>query len=464
MFPTEKIASGSLNTLLFYCAVMGILLFVATILRVKVKIFKKLFIPASLIAGIMGLILGQYGLGIIPVEMTQSWGALPGRLITIVFAPMLIGLSIPNPKKVGNLIGPQLLFGYIGDFLQIGIPFIITALILKPLWNVNDMIGSIVEIGWCGGHGTAGGMIDVFKQLNWEDGGPLGLTSATVGLFMGIIIGMIIINYGVRKGYTSVLKVSNNMSSDQSYDIIPQSKLKPAAMTTINKDIVESFAFHGSLIAIAIFIGWILQKQIAAGLNIGMPLFPMAMIGGLIVQVIISKTEFADAIDVGTLHQIQGLALEFLIIGAIAAIKVPVVVAYAAPLLILMLSTAVMTITYFFWVGPRMFKDDWFEHAIVNFGALTGVSAVGLMLLRTVDPEMETEAGKAFALRAPFFSPFAGGGLITSMLPILAAKYGALKTGLIFLGVMVGLLILAKVLGFWQESDSKQPGIAYASK
>ncbi|TCO68864.1 sodium/glutamate symporter family protein [Marinisporobacter balticus] len=318
------------------------------------------------------------------------------------------------------------------------------------------MIGSIVEIGWCGGHGTAGGMMDVFKQLNWEDGGALGLTSATVGLFMGIIIGMIIINYGVRKGYTSVLKAADNINSNESYDIIPKAKRKPAAMTTINKDIVESFAFHGALIAITMFIGWILQKQIASALNIGMPLFPMAMIGGLIVQMIISKTEFADAIDVGTLHQIQGLALEFLIIGAIAAIKVPVVVAYATPLLILIVSTAVITIVYFFWAGPRMFKEDWFEHAIVNFGALTGVSAVGLMLLRTVDPEMETEAGKAFALRAPFFSPFAGGRLMTSMLPILAVKYGALKTGLIFLGLMVVLLILARVFGFWGKSNLKQ--------
>ncbi|PAB59609.1 sodium/glutamate symporter [Anaeromicrobium sediminis] len=464
MFPTEKIASGTLNALLFYCSVMGILLYIATLLRIKIKLFKNLFIPASLIAGTLGLILGQYGIGVLPPEMTQSWGAMPGRLITIVFAPMLIGLTIPNPKKVGNLIGPQLIFGYVGDFIQIGIPFIITALILKPLWNVNDMIGSIVEIGWCGGHGTAGGMIDVFKQLNWEDGGPLGLTSATVGLFIGIIVGMIIINYGVRKGYTSVLKSEDSINSSVSYDIIPQSEQQAAAVTTINKDVVESFAFHGSLISIAIFIGWILQKQIASALNIGMPLFPMAMIGGLIVQLAIAKTKIADAVDVRTLQRIQGLALEFLIIGAIASIKVPVVVAYAVPLLILMISTAIITVLYFFWAGPRIFKNEWFEHSIVNFGALTGVTAVGLMLLRTVDPEMKTEASRAFALRAPFFSPFAGGGLITSILPVLAVKYGALKTGIMFLGIAVVLLIAARVMGFWGKPNLEQSSVAHSRK
>jgi len=50
-------------------------------------------------------------------------------------------------------------------------------------------------------------MIDVYNSLNWPDGGDLGLTSATVGLFMGIVGGMILINYGVRKGYTTVLKM-----------------------------------------------------------------------------------------------------------------------------------------------------------------------------------------------------------------------------------------------------------------
>jgi len=51
---------------------------------------------------------------------------------------------------------PQLYFSYIGDFIQIGIPFIISALILEPIWHVNPMFASVVEIGWAGGHGTAG--------------------------------------------------------------------------------------------------------------------------------------------------------------------------------------------------------------------------------------------------------------------------------------------------------------------
>lgn len=453
MFPREIIESSSLDSLLFYSSLLGILLFVGVVLRLKVKIFKKFFIPASLIAGVIGLILGKYGIGFLPIEVTESWGSLPGKLITVVFAPMLIGIELPNIKKVGNIITPHLYYSFIGDLIQVAIPFIISALILEPIWNVNEMFGSIVEIGWAGGHGTAGGMIDVYNSLNWADGGDLGLTSATVGLFVGIVGGMIIINYGVRKGYTSVIKSETQLKANEESDIIHPSRRTFNSIGTMNNDIVESFAFHSSLIAIAILIGWIIQGLVEIYIGIEMPLFPMAMIGGVFVQLAISKTKFAQAIDVNTLQRIQGIALDFLIVSAIASIKIPVVIKYALPFLILMIVNGILLVSFFFLVGPKLFKENWFENSIINFGFLSGVAAVGLMLYRTADPNMETDVGQAFALRTPLFEPFLGGGLITSILPMLAIKYGSLKTGLVFLVITIILVILAKLTGFLNKNE-----------
>ena len=62
MIPTEAVSSAVLNDLLFYFVVMGLLLVAATFLRIKFRIFRRYFIPASLIAGFLGLILGPYGI------------------------------------------------------------------------------------------------------------------------------------------------------------------------------------------------------------------------------------------------------------------------------------------------------------------------------------------------------------------------------------------------------------------
>jgi ESS family glutamate:Na+ symporter len=74
MLPAEKFSSGSIQNLLLVFSIIGILLFIATILRLKVSFLRKAFVPASLIAGIIGLILGPYVLKVFPSELRSSMG------------------------------------------------------------------------------------------------------------------------------------------------------------------------------------------------------------------------------------------------------------------------------------------------------------------------------------------------------------------------------------------------------
>ena len=74
--------------------------------------------------------------------------------------------------------------------------------------------------------------------------------------------------------------------------------------------------------------------------------------------------------------------------------------------------------------APRMLRDDWFEQAIVTYGTLTGVAAVGLMLLRIADPHQRTTAAQAFASRSMVLSPLLGGGIVTATMPLLVMQFG----------------------------------------
>ena len=56
-----------------------------------------------------------------------------------------------------------------------------------------------------------------------------------------------------------------------------------------------------------------------------------------------------------------------------------------------------------------------------GFGTRFGVTATGLLLLRVVDPDYETEAAEAFAAKQLLHEPFMGGGLWTgAAIPLLA--------------------------------------------
>ena len=112
MFPTGTLASSDIARLVFYLSALGALLLVGVILRTKISLFKKIYMPASLIAGVIGAILGHNCLGLLPQEMTSTWGALPTSLIVIVFSTMLMTADfseVGSFKEAKSLAIPQLI-------------------------------------------------------------------------------------------------------------------------------------------------------------------------------------------------------------------------------------------------------------------------------------------------------------------------------------------------------------------
>lgn len=329
-------------------------------------------------------------------------------------------------------------------------------LVVTPMFGLPAHLGTIIEIGWAGGHGTAAGMAVVFKNLGFPEGGDLGLTSATVGLIVGIVMGMVYINWAVRKGYTEVLKSPDQIAQGDLSGILPEGQDKVIARSRILKDSIEPFTLHVALIGLSIILGYfalnglkMIHPKFAA-----VPLFPMAMLGGVAVQAVAVLTKTQGLIDRQIIERIQGTALDFLVVAAVAAIKIPVVVKYAIPLLILMVGGLVLMHVLTIYLAPRIFPDAWFERAIAEYGALCGVLAVGLMLLRVVDPDLKTSAPKAFAFERPLFSPFVGGGLVTAVIPLFVAEMGVLTVIGASVVLAIGLLGVAYING-WMHKPAK---------
>lgn len=448
MFPIEKITSNTQQSLMLYVSIVSILILVATLVRLKVPFLKKAFIPASLLAGIFGMILGPYMLNVIPADMMSSIGGLSSNMIVIVFAVMLLGVPKSNKslKSQAKTLVPGVIQFYIHDFFQIGLVCLLTVLIFTPLFGTNPLFGSTFEIGFLGGHGTAGGMVSIFEELNWAEGGDVGKTTATIGLLAGIFVGMALINLGVRKGYTTVLtvKADGNNAKEVFADNRPI-----GSSLTISNDVVETFAFHFGLIGISILIGWVIVWASKTYLAFKIPLFPFAMIGGWLLNILIQRTTLKDLVDRNVLLRIQGFALEILVTSAVASISIPVVFTYWKELLIGFVIVMSVTIWVFLWLSPRIFPNNWFEHGIMRYGAATGVAAIAYLLMRTCDPELKTDAGSMYALSSTFMSPYIGGGLLTSAYPFLIVSWGALNTGLIFTSIAVVLIIFLRVTGFW---------------
>ena len=434
------------------CLLLGI----GHIVRLKVKLLRKLYLPSCVIGGLAGLILlqGLYYSGItLPPAWTAGWSKLPGFLINIVFACLFLGVKLPKMKTLWSRAGIQLCYGQVVAWGQYVVGVGLVLFLLGPVFNLPAVFGGILPVGFEGGHGTAAGLGPTFDSIGWPEGKDFALASATAGIVSAILFGMVLINWAVRKGYTARKIEADEIVEDDSIGVIPVDRRPSAGRLTISSDAIESFSLHIVIVGMALLIGLGLKQGLVLfegyvpglaekKLLSSFPLFPLCMVGGLIIQVLEDRYDRHQLIDVGLTRRIQNSALDFLVVAAIATISLKVIATGIIPLVILVCAGIAWNIFCVVYLARRVFKNAWFERAIAEMGQSMGVTATGLLLLRVVDPDYETPAADAFACKQLLHEPFMGGGLWTGMAIPLLAAIGGMPVFLIATGMVVFWLVV----------------------
>lgn len=426
-----------MNAVIIFCF-LSLLLFAGKLIRLAVPVLQRLYLPSSVIGGLVGLVLlscfGEY----IPAELLKSIKSLPGFLINVIFAAIFLGTVTPKITEIFRMALPQLCMGQLLAWGQYVIGLGIVGFLLIPLFDVNPAMGNLLEIGFEGGHGTVGGMADTFKSFNWEEGVALGFTVATVGMILGILGGMALINWALGKGHINSVRSFDQRAKAEKLGVYHADDRPPAGKQTVFCDSIDSLAWHIALLGISILIGFGMLKglqkleilmfpEVKTRIFSGFPLFPLCMIGGVLIQKFFQSLKVHHMIDHGQMQRLSGASLDFLVVAAVATIQLKVVKDNWQPLVIMMVAGFFWSIFLLMVIAPKLFKTAWFECAIAEFGQGLGVTATGLMLLRTVDPENKTPAAASFGYKQLIHEPVMGGGLWTALALTLVFTIGWLK-------------------------------------
>lgn len=434
----------------FSLCILGIFLLLGKLLRVKIRVFQNIFLPSSIIGGFLALFAGPYLFDLLPEWIYGTWSQIPGLLISVVFATLFLGVKIPGIKTMWTLGGSQFCFGMVAGMGQYFIALIVTALILIPLFDVPPIFASILEIGFAGGHGTAAGMMEVFTQLGFPAGAPLAQMSATVGIIIAVVGGIFYINIAIRKGYTANLDMKQGIPEYKKVGLLPEDKQKPLMKATVASESIEPYAFHFTIVALAILIGWgflTIIRDLHPILN-GFPLFPLAMLGGMVVQIIAAPVKIDKYFDRGTFESILGFSLDILVVAAIASIRLDLFLQNVMPFSILMIAGIAWLFFALIYLAPRMFTYNWLERGITEYGMQSGVTAMGLLLLRLVDPHYKTDTAQAFGFKQMLYEPFLGGGFITATAPFLIISLG-LWWSILAAGLIMFVFLMVSWLNGW---------------
>lgn len=386
----------SLTDFLVDISTISFLLFLAFLIRRKVFLMQKYFLPASLIAGIIGLCLGPQVLGQISpiyIKFSDSIDQWTGFFFAFIFTTSFLGTT---SKKLGRPALSSICQIGVIHMMQICVGLLI-AFLLSKFMDVPYAIGELPVSGFFGGHGSAGVVGEGFKALGWDDAMGIAMTYATVGMFMAVIGGMFITNMGAKHGLTNRSMDSNFLTASQKSGIVPPNERKPIGMTISDNAVIDPMAFQFMIVGVIIAVSYVLRNAIIRIIPFWskIPLYAMCLFMGAILGNLISKTKYNQYIDRNSMKRISGVAVEYAVTSAIVTIKISVLATYLVPILVTSLVLTVLTAAFSLILLKRWYGEGWFETAVGCYGLTTGSMATGLLLCRVLDPDNDTLAAES---------------------------------------------------------------------
>jgi ESS family glutamate:Na+ symporter len=310
------------------------------------------------------------------------------------------------------------------------------ALIIQHFFDVEPVAGALIAVAFQGGHGTVAGLSSTFTELGFEQAQTIGLGLATIGLITAIMFGTIISNQFVKKDAEP--EISHNEKSK--IDINP-----------------VNYSMQLALLAFVILLGYLflLSLQQAESWLVGdagsgffkyMPLFPIAMLAGLVVQKLAEKYDQAQHISQYHINITSNLALDLLIVSALGSLSLSTLSQQWQVIVALGLIGVAFNLTIYFAFAKYFFKNSWRIRGIGEIGQSMGTTAVGLLLLKQASAEDDTHV-KAFSHKQPLYEPIVGGGLVTAIaVPAIAST-----NPWYFLIAIIASLTLILSIFFWYQ-------------
>ena len=426
-------------TIVVDLGIISALMLLGKLIRVKVKGIQRFLIPPAVLAGIMGLVLGPEVLGWLP--LSGSLGTYAGILIAFVFA----ALPFTSTSKAREVAKVKRMWGYSqgGMLLQWGFGGLLGILLLGQIWPLNDSFGITMPAGFCGGHGSAAALGDAFAGFGQDEVLTLAMTSATVGIICSIVIGLIFLRIGTKKGYSACLTEAEKLPEELRTGVVEIANRKSIGEGIFSTISVSTLTFNLSVIGLVVLGGYLISKGVSrVAPMLELPVFSCSYIVGILVKFVCDRTKVTEYVCPETSSSLSGMFTDYLVAFGIASIKISVVSQYLVPMLILLFAGLMFTACYIYIAAKYIFKEYWFEKAMFSWGWFTGTMAMGMALLRIADPDSRSHCVDHYAIAYIFIAPVEI-ALITFAPIIFTSGYGLLFSSI---AVVIGLSLMTYMI------------------
>jgi ESS family glutamate:Na+ symporter len=367
---------------------------------------RRLGLPLAMLAGSLGLLLGEQALGLFALDIP-----LLESLVYHGLAIVFIAVGLRSPASGGNSAGTRgMAFAIVLIFATQAILGLGVVLALDR--TLHPGFGLLLPLAFEEGPGQALATGAAWESSGLMDGAQVGLIIAVIGMAWCVITGIPLVIWGRYKGW-----VSGESSTSEA------AVAERMLVTESEPGSLDALTTQVALVGLCYLLTWALCSLLA-WLFSGMPdiagiFWGFHFIFGAIVAIamrpLLTQVPGGTPIDDHLMGRVASLTVDVITCAALAAVQFAVLQTHWVMITVVTTIGGLWTLWFSLWIARRAWKQAPFEHAVVFYGMSTGTLPTALALLKVVDPNMRSPA----AASAVFGSGAAVPGMAVMLMGLL---------------------------------------------
>lgn len=297
------------------------------LIKNKVPLFKKYFIPAPVIGGIIFSTLAYIVFSMFNVSLKMD-NVLQDFFMNIFFTAIGFSVSFKLILKSGKQGAVLAVVAVILLFIQNGV-----GAGLASLFGLNPLLGvSMGSISMSGGVGSAAAFGPTFESLGAEAATTVGVAAATFGLFVGSLVGG-----PVAKRLIDRYKLKSEFADDKTIEK-ESDKLISSEGNIFNTILVILLAAAGGT-----FISYLLSLT-----GLTFPYYVGCLFGGTVARNLADAGYFK--IREKEVNLISNVALNLFLSMTLMSLNIAKLIGLAIPMLIILLTQTIVMMVYAYYI------------------------------------------------------------------------------------------------------------------
>jgi ESS family glutamate:Na+ symporter len=440
---------------------LSVFLLVGLLLRANIRFFQNYLIPSSLIGGFAGLLI----LNTLPVRLNlELFEATTYHLFAVSFISVGLTAFAGTGRKQNDTpptvrgVAKGAFWGGLIEGISLAVQSIVgCSLVFGFVFAGYDLFptfGLFAPLGFTQGPGQALSFGKVWEGFGFENAATIGLIFATMGFLFAFFVGVPMVSWGIRKINGNAERTSLPPEILKGY-FVKGSEKESAGNQTTHSANMDSLAFQTGLVGAVYLLtyGFVTLLNLPFSESISRMNWGFVFFYGLLMALVVGwamkKTGANRLIDQTVQKRITGWSIDFLIVSTILAIKPAIVVKFILPILVIGLSSGIATTIVIVFFGKRLSEYN-LERMVLLYGTCTGTLSSGLLLLRIVDPKLDSPVALEAGVLAIGALPF----VLVSMLLVNAKFLFGWEIWHIMAAFALMLLLnitVLKVTGLWGE-------------